>query len=75
MNSGRAKKIARLVYGDLSRKGAKYFRIPGTGQIVRDDLRRRYQHAKQRYKGMALWMIGAERKKSQRVKASCGRRT
>ena len=46
MNSGRAKKIAKEVYGDLSRKGAKYFKNPGTGQIVREDLRRRYQDIK-----------------------------
>ena len=34
--------------GDLSRKGAKYFRLE-TGQIVREDLRRKYQHAKALY--------------------------
>jgi len=49
MNSGRAKKIAKEVYGDLSRKGAKYFKNPGTGQIVREDLRRRYQDTKKNY--------------------------
>ena len=46
MNSGRAKKIAKEVYGDLSRKAAKYFKVPGTGQILREDLRRRYQGMK-----------------------------
>ena len=50
MSSGRAKKIAKEVYGDLSRKGAKYFKNPGTGQIVREDLRRRYQTLKRMYK-------------------------
>ncbi|MBE9592748.1 MAG: hypothetical protein IMF19_04640 [Proteobacteria bacterium] len=50
MNSGRAKKIAKQLYGDLSRRGAKYFRVPGTGQIIRDDLRRRYQASKKNYK-------------------------
>ena len=54
MNSGRAKKIARLVYGDLSRKGAKYFKMSRTGQIIRDDLRRKYQQAKIQYKGMTV---------------------
>ncbi len=49
MSSGRAKKIAKEVYGDLSRKGAKYFKNPGTGQIVREDLRRRYQAMKKNY--------------------------
>ena len=46
MNSGRAKKIAKKLYGDLSRKGAKYFKNPETGQIVREELRRRYQAMK-----------------------------
>ncbi|MBE9594667.1 MAG: hypothetical protein IMF19_14445 [Proteobacteria bacterium] len=46
MNSGRAKKIAKALYEDLSRRGAKYFRVPGTGQIIRDELRRRYQGMK-----------------------------
>ena len=46
MNSGRAKKIAKMLYGNLSRRGAKYFKIPGTGQIVREVLRDRYQDAK-----------------------------
>lgn len=46
MNSGRAKKIAKALYKDLSRKGAKYFQVPGTGQLVREDLRRRYQAMK-----------------------------
>jgi hypothetical protein len=48
MNSGRAKKIAKALYGDLSRKGAKYFRLK-TGQIIREELRRRYQAAKASY--------------------------
>lgn len=46
MNSGKAKGIAKEVYGDLSRKGAEYFKNPNTGQIVREDLRRRYQGMK-----------------------------
>jgi len=50
MNSGRAKKIAKRVYGDLSRKGAKYFRNPETGQIIREEIRRRYQTFKKQYK-------------------------
>jgi hypothetical protein len=54
MNSGRAKKIAKLVYGDLSRRGAKYFKVPGTGQVIREELRRKYQHAKAQYKGMTV---------------------
>jgi hypothetical protein len=45
MNSGRAKKIAKELYGDLSRRGAKYFRLK-TGQIIREELRRKYQAAK-----------------------------
>ena len=49
MNSGRAKKIAKALYGDLSRKGAKYFRVPGTGQIIRKELRRKYQALKKNY--------------------------
>jgi hypothetical protein len=49
MNSGRAKKLAKKLYGDLSKKGAKYFRVPGTGQIIRDELRRRYQGIKKNY--------------------------
>ena len=48
MNSGRAKKIAKELYGNLSRKGAKYFRLK-TGQIIREELRRRYQAAKVLY--------------------------
>ena len=48
MNSGRAKKLAKKLYGDLSRKGAKYFRL-NTGQIVREELRRRYQSLKNNY--------------------------
>ncbi len=50
MNSGRAKKIAKEVYGDLSRKGTKYFKYPGTGQTVREDLRKKYQTLKRMYK-------------------------
>ncbi len=46
MNSGRAKKIAKMIYGDLSRRGAKYFKDPVTGQIFRDDRRQRYQGMK-----------------------------
>ena len=46
MGSGRAKKIAKAIYGDLSRRGAKYFKDPKTGQIVREELRRKYQQAK-----------------------------
>ncbi len=48
MNSGRAKKLAKEFYGDLSRKGAKYFRA-ATGHVVREDLRRRYQRLKKEY--------------------------
>jgi hypothetical protein len=48
MNSGRAKKLAKEVYGDLSRKGAKYSRLE-TGQIVREELRRKYQARKKLY--------------------------
>ncbi|MBE9594871.1 MAG: hypothetical protein IMF19_15485 [Proteobacteria bacterium] len=46
MNSGRAKKIAKALYGDLSRRGAKYFKHSITGQILREDLRQRYQGMK-----------------------------
>jgi hypothetical protein len=49
MNSGRAKKIAKALYGDLSRRGAKYFKNPITGQITRETLRDRYQDAKKNY--------------------------
>ncbi len=49
MNSGRAKKIAKELYGDLSRRGAKYSKYSKTGQITRDDLRRKYQALKKNY--------------------------
>ena len=48
MNSGRAKKIAKAIYGNLSRRGAKYFRL-NTGQIIREELRKKYQAAKAAY--------------------------
>jgi hypothetical protein len=49
MNSGRAKKIAKALYGDLSRRGAKYFKNPVTGQITREVIRDRYQDAKKNH--------------------------
>ena len=49
MNSGRAKKIAKALYGNLSRRGAKYLKNPVTGQITREVLRNRYQDAKKNH--------------------------
>lgn len=46
MNSGKAKKIAKSVYGNMSRKGTKYERDVSTGQIFTAGLRRVYKTVK-----------------------------
>lgn len=47
MRGTRAKAIRQSIFGDLSLKNRRYFKLPN-GQIVADELRQKYQKAKKK---------------------------
>jgi hypothetical protein len=50
MNAEVARKIRRLIFGELSKRSASYGIIPKTGQIVCRGLRGHYRNVKRFYK-------------------------